>query len=119
MTAHECLALAKSHGTHYQLIINSFIDDFRRVDAESQRQLVADPIEEPGNLEGLIAATVSALCREADITAPDWVQDIYSPSPFFAFPARSFALRIRLMLESPAPFKIRNVFVPENYLSRA
>jgi hypothetical protein len=34
-------------------------------------------------------------------------------------PARSFALRLRLMLEAPPPFRARNVFVPATFLARA
>jgi hypothetical protein len=119
MTASECARLAKAAAPDFQWAVNTFIDDFRRASPDSRQQLVEEPIETSGEIEGLVAATVSALCREAEVETPEWVSRIHSPTPFFAFPARTFALRVRLMLESPAPFRIRNVFVPENYLSRA
>lgn len=119
MTANECVKRANAAGDHFQREINAFVDEFRRSDARARRAMVDDPVPRSGRLEGLVAAVVSALCREHAIEPPPWVAETHSPEPFFAFPARSYELRVRLMFESPAPFRIRNVFVPENYLSRA
>ena len=119
MTAAECLEAACKAGTNYQQPINEFVDTFRRSAEKQRAALIRDPLAEKGPMAGLVAAVVSALCREVGLAAPAWVERTSSPEAFFAFPARSFEMRVRLMLESPAPFRIRNVFVPENYLSRA
>lgn len=119
MTALECLQEAARSGGTYQRVINAFVDEFRRGAPGSRRAMSEAPITSAGCLEGLVAAVVSALCRETDTEAPPWVEETASPEPFFAFPARSFDMRVRLMIESPPPFRVRRVFVPENYLSRA
>jgi hypothetical protein len=119
MTAVECLLAARRAGPGYQRVINAFIDDFRRASPRERRSIVSDPIAVSGALEGLVAGVVSSLCREGAVETPWWVGHIASPEPFFPFPAESFEMPLRLMIESPPAFRIRRVFVPENYLSRA
>jgi hypothetical protein len=119
MTVNELLGTPAAGEADFQRLVNAFVDEFRAAPSVQRHAMVAEGPQRPGRREGLVAAVVSALCREADMQAPAWVRETYSPEPFFAFPARGFALRLRLMLESPPPFRARNVFVPENYLARA
>lgn len=119
MTARDLVRTCKEAGAGFQLHINDFIDDFRRANPIDRAAMVAEGPAVSGRMEGLCAAVVSALCREVNMPAPEWVKTIHSPEPFFLLNARGFELRLRLMLESPPPFRTRNVFVPEDYLRRA
>ena len=119
MTARELVAQCRDDESTAQRQINAFVDDFRRASDEQRRVLMEDAPETRGRWEGLVAGVLSALCREVGIPVATWVGETGSPDPFFVFPARTYAMRMRLLLESPAPFKIRRVFVPADYLSRA
>ncbi len=119
MTVRDLLAASNLGEVEFQRLVNAFVDEFRRASRSQRAAMIAHGPPRSGKREGLVAAVVSALCREAEMPAPLWVGRIGSPEPYFPFPAQGFALRLRLMLEAPPPFRTRRVFVPENYLARA
>lgn len=119
MTVLDWLSQSRREPHRMQLLLNALVDDFRRAGPEEREALIRMGPDRDGKLEGLASAVISYLCRETGTPTPVWVQRVRSSEPFFVFPADGFALRVRLMLESPAAFRARNVFVPENYLSRA
>ena len=119
MTVRELLEACGNDADHYQRHVNAFIDAFRRATPGARDAMIADGPSRSGRFEGLVAAVISALCHDAAMDAPAWVRVTGSPEPFFVLPADGFALRLRLMLESPPGFRARNVFVPENYMARA
>jgi hypothetical protein len=119
MTAAELVDGCNRDPATAQLLVSSFIDDLRRAAPSERAALVASGPKANGRWEGLVAAVVSSLAREGGFEAPAWVAHVTSVEPFFAYPARGFALRLRLMVESPPPFRCRNVFVPADYMARA
>ncbi|MEI7437033.1 MAG: hypothetical protein WCL16_09550 [bacterium] len=66
-----------------------------------------------------LAAVVETLCREASLTPPAWTETplCYLHKPWFAGGLEM--LKAILLVESPVPFRRRNLFVSANALARA
>lgn len=85
---------------------------------EEPRRLPA--VYEGGEVgDAYLAAVAVTLAREVGAAPPAWAWDESRKlrAPWFASPGPS--LRATLLVESPAPFRERNLFVSANALSRA
>ncbi len=83
-------------------------------------ELLAPLMGELGRVQdAYLAATAEQLACAHNLPAPAWVasEDRKLHRPWFASPLA--ALRAVLLLESPAAFRSRNLFISENALSRA
>ena len=106
-------------------LLGDFIDDFR-LRAKSREEKMGMVQDEPKSLGGdrppdiraYLAAVTESLCREAGLTPPEWTQkpDYFLKEPWFAGHLEN--LKAILLVESPIPFRRRNLFVSANALSR-
>lgn len=122
-TLAEVAELAAS-GDSFDRCLANFLDEFYA--SPNATALAEDPlflaptIGEPGRVQdAYLAATAIELARAHQLPVPAWTASEARKlhRPWFASPLAS--LRAVLILESPAAFRERNLFVSENALSRA
>ena len=92
-----------------------FVDDFRY---HKDLQAVAEPFElSDQKMDALLASMAESLCDELGITPPEWLAHVPpSPEPYFVGGLEN--LKAISIVESPLRFRIRKIFVLENFLSR-
>lgn len=104
-------------GEPFDFTLRNFLDEFqsqRRPDA-----LEAEPRRLDARLDAYLAATAESLATSHALPVPAWAwaESRKLRRPWFALPWAG--LRAVLLLESPAAFRSRNLFVSANALSRA
>ena len=101
---------------NWEVPLMNFVDELRRT---RQTSLIASSIEhtEHIKLDNLMCSVVCELCEELEVGVPSWVDDIEPDvEPWFISGVES--LKAFALIQSPLNFRIRNIFVMENFLSR-
>jgi len=94
-----------------------FVDAFRRDPSTRLVEDAPDPrLSRP--VLALVASTVESLCGELRVPVPWWSAGVPGPEePWFV--AATESLKASALVESPACYRRRNIFVLGNFLSRA
>lgn len=99
----------------WKIALFDFVDDFRQNRNLSQ---ISEPFDlSDDKTDALLASTAESLCDEFGMIAPEWLQSVpASNKPYFVAGIEN--LKATAIVESPLRFRIRKVFVLENFLSR-
>ena len=118
------VAQLAARGDSFDRCLANFLDEFY---ASPDAEALADPpvllASESGRSgsvqDAYLAATAEELARAHHFPIPAWTvgEARQLHQPWFASPLA--ALRAILLLESPAAFRSRNLFISENALNRA
>jgi len=112
-------------GEDPHVAVGDFLDDWRRTPRSERPLLVKQPIGRPGSsLElrrwaAFLAAAVDQLCAVDGVRAPAWVSrpEYRLAEPWFLIPG--WPIRAWLLVSTPVPFKMRNIFGGDSMLDRA
>jgi hypothetical protein len=100
---------------HWCVHLMDFVDDFRR---DKDSRAVEEPFDlSDERLDALLASTAEALCDELGIETPAWLARVPEcERPYFVGELEN--LKAISIVESPPRFRLRKIFVLENFLSR-
>lgn len=103
--------------TNFWFILGNLLDEVKR------NQLILEQIEEPqfkeDRLNSLFVSSIHCLLNRLKMPVPMWIlqKKFQLKDPYF--PSGSNGVyRIFVLRESPAEFKLNNIFVGENFLDR-
>lgn len=119
----EVIKIIEDNPQNKGIYLGQFLDDFKAAGNKSKRYyMVKDkPVftgDQP-HFKALVASMVHKLCNDNQVTTPKWVFDaeFYLEEAYFSGNIEGKG-RIRLLVESPPEFKLRNVFVSGNSMIR-
>lgn len=115
ITLRETSETIKQDPKWWCIHLMNFVDNFR---SYKNIKAVAEPFA-PVNekMDALLASTAESLCDEMGIVPPEWLADIPAcHDPYFVGDLEN--LKAISIVESPLRFRIRKIFVLENFLSR-
>jgi hypothetical protein len=122
----ETLRESLSHvgnSTDFSYAIRNFLDRFK---TNPDPALLADEpvlishfLDDGGYADAFAASTAAYLSQVHNLPAPSWVNHSCRKMPVPWFAAKSPNMKAILLQESPAAFRVRNLFVSANALSRA
>jgi len=100
---------------HWKLSFMQFVDDFRH---DKELSALREPFDGPaGRWDALLASTAETLCRESGLEPPSWLWRVPAcKEPWFVSGLEN--LKAIALAESPLPFRLRKIFVLDNFLSR-
>jgi len=99
----------------WKIPLMDFVDDFRRNKnpAAIRERFVMDNEQ----IDAVLASVIESLCDEMKIEIPAWLESIPAcRQPYFV--AGIEDLKATAIVESPVRFRLRKVFVMENFLQR-
>jgi hypothetical protein len=115
LTLNQVKKRIKDDPNNWRVYLMDFVDDFRHY---RDLQMIDQPFGlDDERFDALLAATAEQLCNELKIKTPVWILSVPAPrDPWFVSEIES--LKAIAIVESPLPFRIRKLFVLENFLSR-
>jgi len=99
----------------WKTALMDFVDDFRY---HGDPSAITQPFElGDEEKDAVLAGTIETLCDEMAISIPEWLDKIPAcREPLFL--SRAEPLKAFSLAESPVHFRVRKVFVMENFLFR-
>jgi len=116
MTLCETKQQIESDSKNWVIHLMDFVDDFRYY---KNPVAIAQSFELTNErFDALLASTAHYLCDEMSLECPSWILEVPAcKDPWFVSGMES--LKAIALVESPLQFRIRKIFVLENFLSRA